>query len=126
MGSSELLLLSCFPGRVTSIARGLAFRLEPRITCFLFGDHALLLLRSFRCMGFALSRDAGVLSKALCLTFSRTCIACSAHGGPRRPSFSYSRIIRSWVLTELCRHRLLRIPGSIQPFTKFLVLHSAY
>ncbi len=77
-------------------------------------------------MGFTFSRNVSILSKALCLTFSHACIARSAHGCPSHPAFSYRRIVGSWALPELCRHRLLRILGSIEPFTKILMLHSAY
>ncbi len=108
-------LLPRFAGRVTSIAGGFAFCLQPCVIRFLFGRSTHFLIGLFRRHRLALGRDASVLGKALGLALRQTGVTRGAHGGSGRSPFRHRRIVRAGALKELGRHCLFRAHGGTQP-----------
>jgi hypothetical protein len=116
-GDQAGLLLPRFAGRVTSIAGGFAFCLQPCIIRFLFGRRTHFLIGLFHRHRFALGRDASGLGKALGLPFRHADITRGAHRGSGCSPFCYRRIVRAGALKELGRHRLFCVHGGAQALT---------
>jgi hypothetical protein len=124
-GPQEL-LFSCFAGRVTGITGGLALGLQLNLICCLFSGCTSLLLSLLRCKSLTLCGNPGILGNPPHFPLGHASIPRSTHGGPSSPPLRNLRVIRTGLLTKLCRHRLLCVPSGTQPLAKIFLLHSTH